>query len=135
MTINVQGSGTSPTYRNTGPGTVDVVASATLRIENIVDTSEVRIVDRDTNPDTILAGVETVGTTPVGVDGVTVSSDPNNAGRFVVEYSYDQADAPINSRIVVMNLDYVHFSQNLTLPTTGQSLFVSQRLDRNFTNP
>ena len=132
--LNVNLNGTSNATTSTG-STVNYIASATLTIENIVDTSEVRIVDRDTNPDTILAGVESVGTTPSGVDGVTVSSDPNNAGRFVVEYIYSQSDAPINSRIVVMNLDYVHFSQNLTLPTTGQSLFVSQRLDRNFSNP
>lgn len=132
--LDVNLTGTSNPSTSTG-STVNYIANATLTIENIVDTSEVRIVDRDTDPDTILAGVETVGTSPVGVDGVTVSADPNNAGRFVVEYSYSQSLAPINSRIVVMNLDYIHFSQNLTLPTTGQSLFVSQRLDRNFINP
>jgi len=135
LTINVIGGVTIPSYRNEGSGAVAVIASATLTIENIIDTSEVRIIDRSTSPNTELAGVESVGTIPSGVSGVTVSSDPNNAGRFVVEYNYDQSDAPIDSRIVVMNLDYIHFSQNLSLPSSGQTLFVSQVADRNYSNP
>lgn len=132
LTINVTG-GTAPTYRNTGAGTVSVVASVTYTITNLIDQSEVRIVDTDTN--TILAGVEAVGSTPVGVDGVVVTSDPNASGRFRVAYSYNQTDAPINAKIVVMNFDYIHYSQSVILGTQADGLLVSQTIDRNYFDP
>lgn len=133
LTINVVGNGVIPTYRNTGTGIVKIVAAATFSITNLIDQSEVRIINTDTNA--ILAGVETVGSTPIGEDGVTVSADPNFAGRFKVEYNYNQSDAPINAKIVVMNFDYIHFSQAVVLGTAGGELLVSQSLDRNYVDP
>ena len=132
LTINVVG-GIAPSYRNTGPGSVAIVASVTYTVTNVIDQSEVRIIN--TTLDTILGGVETIGATPVGVDNVVVDADPNNAGRYRVRYSYNQTDAPIAARIVVMNLDYIHLSQNVTLGTAAGELLVSQQLDRNYINP
>lgn len=133
LTINVASGVSSPTYRNIGPGTVVIQQSVSYFITNIIDQSEVRLINTDTN--TIIAGVETVGTVPVSVDNVVVDADPNNSGRFRVRYDYNGADAPINIRIVVMNLSYIHLSQNVVFTASGGELFVSQIIDRNYINP
>jgi len=133
LTINVAAGITPPTYRNTGPGTVSIVQSVNFIVSNVIDESEVDIIDRDTG--TQLATVETIGASPTGVSNLTIASDPNNAGRFQATYTYSGADAPINAKIVVMNFDYQHYAQNVTLGTSDGGLLVSQIIDRNYLDP
>ena len=134
LTINVTDGAASPTYRNTGPGTVSIVQSVNFIVSNVIDGSEIDIIDRDTG--TQLATVETIGASPTGVSSnLTIASDPNNAGRFQATFSYSGADAPINAKIVVMNFDYQHYAQNVTLGTSDGGLLVSQIIDRNYLDP
>lgn len=132
LTINVSPGADSPTYRNTGPGTVIVQQVVVFRVTNIIDASEVRFVNTTTGD--IYAGVESVGVSPTGLDGVTVDADPNNAGRFRVTRSYVYS-SNIPTRIVVMNYGYIHYSQAVTLSNSDDSLLVSQTIDRNYANP
>ena len=133
LTINVQDGVAAPTYRNTGPGTVIVQQSVTFIVSNVIDGSEVDIIDRDTG--TQLATVETIGASPVGVNSLVVAADPNNAGRFQASYAYSGSDAPINAKIVVMNFDFQHYAQNVTLTSSDGGLLVSQIIDRNYLDP
>lgn len=130
VTINVT-SGDAPTYRNGTSATTSVVSSASYVVSNVIVGSEVRFIDVS-SPITELAGVENAGGSPEGISNVTVANDPDNTGRKTVTYTYDQADAPISARIVVQHVDYIYISNNVTLPTTGGSLFVSQVADRNY---
>lgn len=133
LTLNVAAGITPPTYRNTGPGSVLIVQSVDFVVSNLIDGSEIDIIDRDTG--TQLATCETVGSSPVGEVNLTVAADPNNAGRFQATYSYSGADAPINAKIVVMNFDYQHYAQNVVLGSTDGGLLVSQIIDRNYRDP
>ena len=133
LTINLAAGISSPTYRNTGPGTVLIVQSVSFVISNVVDGSEIDVIDRDTG--TQLATVETIGASPVGVNSLVVAADPNNAGRFQASYAYSGSDAPINAKIVVMNFDYQHYAQNVTLGSSDGGLLVSQIIDRNYLDP
>ena len=118
LTINVAG-GTTPTYYNTGLGTVTVIAGATLTINNLVANTEIRI--HRSSDGAALDGIE---------DAIT--ADPDNAGRFKFDYAYTVNQAIY---IQVINLQYEILKVNYTLDGTDQKLQVSQRYDRNYDNP
>jgi hypothetical protein len=128
ITINIVG-GAAPTVRNGAGASTNVVNAVTFTVTNIIDQSEVRIVRQSDL--VILAGVETVGSSPVDLDGVTVSADPDNAGRFRVVYSYNHtADVPIF--VIVFNVSFQAIYQSATLRSTNSSLLVSQIQDRQY---
>jgi len=140
VTINVSG-GDSPSVRNvtnTTASTTEVVASSNLVIKNIEPDSEVRIYDTGTDPDTELGGVETIGTsTPsnsVVVIDTTEFGTPTNP-KYTLTYTYNQSDAPISASIVVMNFDFQHLKQPITLDADGVEVPVFQTVDRNYFNP
>lgn len=129
VTINVSG-GNSPSVRNvtnvTG-STTEVVASASLVIRNIEPDSEVRLYNTDTAEE--LSGVEVIGsTTPINGSVTPVGN------RYNYSYDYNQADAPINAKIVVMNFDFQHLVQELVLDADGVETVISQIQDRNYIN-
>jgi hypothetical protein len=121
VTINVSG-GTYPYYRN-GPGsTTTIVQSVNWYFEiqdqdgNIVNTAEFRIYDSNNNE---LYGVETS-------DGTEL-------------YSFDGALSGTSARIVVHDLDYIHFTQTLIHPSTSNTAAAPVVLtlvgDRVYDNP
>lgn len=139
VTINVSG-GNSPSVRNVTnitASTTEVVASANFIIRNIEPSSEVRIYDVGADPDIELAGVETIGTsTPsnsVVVVDTTEFGTPSNP-KYTLTYTYDQADAPISAAIVVMNFDFQHLRQTITLDADGVDVPIFQIDDRNYIN-
>jgi prolyl oligopeptidase PreP (S9A serine peptidase family) len=123
---------------NTTASTTEVVASSNLVIKNIEPDSEVRIYDTGTDPDTELGGVETIGTsTPsnsVVVIDTTEFGTPTNP-KYTLTYTYNQSDAPISASIVVMNFDFQHLKQPITLDADGVEVPVFQTVDRNYFNP
>lgn len=133
VTINVT-SGDSPTYRNGTSASTTVVASSTYYISNVIAGTEVRIIVGSSSP-VELAGVESIGVSPEGLSNCTTEADPDNAGRYRVVYTYNQADAPIAATIRAVANEYVVVEQNVTIPVAGGSLLISQRLDRNYNNP
>ena len=134
ITINVTG-GTSPSIRNTAGSTTIVISTVSLRINNIVANSELRIYNTDTDQE--LSGVETIGvTTPTNGTVTPVGN------RYSYTYDYNQADAPINAKIVVMNIQgdgnsttgFQHLVQELVLDADGVETVISQIQDRNYIN-
>jgi hypothetical protein len=137
VTINVTG-GNSPSVRNGATGspgsTTTVVSSSDFFVTNVLPGSEVRIID-NLSPENERGGVENAGESPEGLNNVTVDDDPDNSGRKRIKLTFDQADAPLNIRVVVQKLDYIYISQDIIVPASGGSLLVSQVFDRNYSNP
>lgn len=136
LTINIGSGVTTPpsTFTATNSNQVFFANPKTLEISNIIDGSEVRILTT-ANPPVELAGVETVGSSPTGLNGVTVSSDPDNLGRFVVTYSYQYGAADIPVNVAVFNTGYQPIYQSKVLKNENGSLLISQTIDRSYRNP
>ena len=114
LTINVGAGYTTPTYYNTGPGTVNVVSGqVTLTLTGLVANSEVRIYTAGTT--TELDGVENSGTT------------------FAYTYTYVAATTV---DIVVHKADYKYLRiEDFLLGSGDASLPIQQIFDRNYSNP
>ena len=114
LTINVAAGATTPTYRNTGPGAVSVVAGqVSLTLTGLIAGSEVRIYTAGTA--TEVAGIE---------DSTT---------SFVYTYTFVPS---LLVDIVVHNVQYQYLRiSNVELGAADASLPIQQRFDRNYSNP
>lgn len=131
MTINITNDGTVPSIRTAG-ATVTVVNAKTFQVTNIVDGTEIRIYRQSDMIE--LAGAETVGASPSGLNNVTVDADPDNAGRYRVTYVYGYtSDTPVY--VVAHHLSYQYLRQSVTLKATDGSLQIAQIVDRQYSNP
>jgi hypothetical protein len=101
----------------------------TFVVTNIIDGSEVRIYKQSDLSE--LGGAENVGASPSGLSNVSVASDPDNAGRYKVTYSYAYtADIPIY--VVVFHVSYQALRPAAVLKSTDGSLQVAQITDRQY---
>lgn len=137
LTISVVGNGVSPTYRNTGGGTVSVVASKNLTISGIEPDTELRIYTytdiADPNTYTELAGAENINTVPTSSSFDTVITDPNDSTKFAATKSYDSSGGDFGVVLVAHNLDFIFFRESFTLSSTENTSFtVFQIGDRNY---
>lgn len=122
VTINIT-DGTTVTVRNGASATTTVNATVTLTLTGMKDNSEVRVYDSfDTTPPystpNELAGIEnaTAGTTD--------------------DRSFAFSATPGNTiYIKVFNVDWLFDTLTLVVPSTSQSIPISQRTDRVFDNP
>lgn len=131
MTINITNGGNTPSIRTAG-ATVTVSNSKTFTVTNVVENSEVRIYRASDLVE--FGGVENVSASPSGVSNVTVSSDPDNIGRFRVAYSYGYTvDTPIF--VVVLHNSYQALRPSFTLKSVDTALQVTQIADRQYLNP
>lgn len=131
MTINITNGGNTPSIRTAG-ATVTVANSKTFTVTNVRENSEVRIYRASDLVE--FGGVENVSASPTGVSNVTVSADPDNAGRFRVAYSYAYtADTPIF--VVALHNNYQALRPAFTLKSTDTSLQLTQIADRQYLNP
>jgi hypothetical protein len=129
ITINATNNSNVATFINTNGGSTVIVNAKTFIVTNIIENSEVRILRQSDNVE--LGGVENVASTPTDPVNVSVSADPDNAGRFRVSYTYGYtADIPI--WVVVFNVEYQPIFQNATLRATDGSLLVTQIGDRQY---
>jgi hypothetical protein len=121
LTINVAATGSTPTYKNDGSGTVSVVAGQkTFTVEGLELNTEVTIVTANTT--TVLHHTENAST-----------SDGN--GKYKITYAHS-GGASVD--VLVHHVDYVpdvNNSYNITLPSTDSSVKVNMTLDGNYENP
>lgn len=131
MTINITNGGNTPSIRTAG-ATVTVTNSKTFTVTNITANTELRIYRQSDMVE--LAGAEIVGSSPSGVSNLTIASDPDNAGRYTAEYSYEYTtDTPIY--VVAHSLAYQWLRQSAVLKSTSSSLQIVQLIDRQYENP
>lgn len=134
LTINVSGTA-NPSTSSSSQGTVTYVNAKTFSVTNVVLDSEVRIYRASDLVE--LGGCENAnitGTPAQGLNNVTVTADPDNAGRYVVSYAYNYTgDIPIF--VVVLNNSYQALRPAFTLRSTSSSLQVTQVADRQYLNP
>lgn len=129
VTINILNGGDGPTVRNGTGATTTVNNPISFTITNIISDSEVRLLDQSDLSE--LAGAESVSDTPTGVNGLTISQDPNDATRYQVTYNYNySADLPIYIVIFVENRLPIY--QSFTLGSTDSSFFATQTIDRQY---
>jgi hypothetical protein len=137
LTISVGGIGVAPTVRNTGAGTVSIVSSKILTVNNILVGTELRLYSytdiNDPNTYTELAGIESIGTVTGGDSGFTTPVLAN--GVYSTTLSYDTAAGDIPVILVAHALTSEFFRETLTLSSTENTSFtVFQIGDRQY-NP
>lgn len=112
-----------------------------FQITGLKDGTEVRIYNSNTLAE--IAGVEDmtggVGTsTNASVGQVFISgSTDNNTFRFNYNFANDFSSTPVPIFVIIMNLGYLHIRLD-TLPdltVSGQSIPVTQTIDRNYNDP
>lgn len=110
ITLNIT-NGTIPTFKSDG-ATVNIVASVTVTLTNLVDGTEVRVYD--TGDDSEIAGIESTsgGTWPFS------DAPANDVYIRIFKPSYYPADI----------IDFI-------IPATATSIPISQVFDRNYENP
>ena len=129
LTINVSGTANPGTSSATNSNTVTFVNTKTFIVTNIIDGSEVRIFRQSDLVE--LGGAELVGASPSGLSNVSVSSDPDNAGRYRMSYSYNYvSDVPVY--VVCFHVNYQALRPAATLKSTDSSLQVAQITDRQY---
>lgn len=133
VTITLINGSNATTFVNTGVGASTVINTPrTFSITNLIEGSSVRIVKQSDM--SILAEADTVGAVPAGLTGITVSSDPLNAGRYVASYEYNYTTAtPVFVIITSDNYQMIYTTSNLV--NDDSSLQVSQVIDRQYSNP
>ena len=130
MTINIINGGSTPSIRTAG-ATVTVSNSKSFRITNIEANTEIRIYRQSDMVE--LGGADIVGPTPSGVNNVTVDSDPADATKYRVSYSYNYTvDTPIY--VVAHSLQFQWLRTNFTLTSENSSLQIAQIRDRQYQN-
>lgn len=128
MTISITGGGNTPSIRTAGAN-VTIQNAKSFTVTNIRENSEVRILRQSDSVE--LGGAENISASPTGVTNLSVSADPDNAGRFRVIYDYGYTvDVPIF--VVVFNVDYQPIYQSTSLKSTDTSLLVTQIADRQY---
>jgi hypothetical protein len=132
VTLNITNGGSTPTVRNGTGASTNIVNTKVFTVTNIIEGTEVRIFR--TSDSVELAGAEIVGASPSGLSNVTVSTDPDNPGRFRMEYSYGYT-SDTNVFIMAVHNSYLILRQNAVLRSTDGSLLISQIADRQYSNP
>lgn len=134
LTINVLNGVASPTYRNEGGGSVVVVSTRLLTVQNIESNTELRLYTytdiNDPTTYTELVGGEAIGTSN---GGFTVSSDPDNTGKLRAQYDYDISGGSTNTVLVAHNVNFEFFRSSLILDSTQATTFkLFQVADRQY---
>ena len=128
---NVNGSNAT-TFTNTNGGSTVIVEPFTFEVSNIISGTEVRILRQSDLVE--LASAEVVSATPSGVSNATISSDLDNAGRYVLTYNYDYStDIPVF--VVIYNTQYKALRVPFVLKGTDSVLQAAQQFDRQYQNP
>jgi len=136
FTINVDGSVASPTYRNTGAGTVVLTGpDRNFTLTGLKDQTEVRLIEAATRSS--IAGVETVaGGVGTGVDNgsgtVSVSGTTDNN---TFNYAYQFSASTNILAAVISGSTYEMLYLDSSLQDSDKSIPVQQQIDRNYNNP
>jgi hypothetical protein len=131
VVINATNGSNVSTFINTAGGSVTINNAKTFTISNITNNTEIRIFRISDLAE--LAGAENVGSSPSGLNNITVASDPINAGRYTATYSYNYVgDIPIY--VVAMSLQYQWLRQTTALTSTSTTFQISQIIDRQYSN-
>lgn len=140
LTINVAASVTnSPTYRNTGPGTVVIAVSYDFVVRNIRRYSELRIFREENDASkswTEVAGVETLDhPTSTSVNNLVGIANTADGTFFRATYQHDGTWG--NTVIVVMgdptlgSTRWQYYKADYELAAENESFQVQQIVDRN----
>lgn len=127
--INASNGSNVSTFINTNGGSTTINNTKTYVVTNIEPDTEIRIFQQSDLSE--LGGADIVGPTPSGVNNVVVASDPNNAGKYQVTYSYSYSgDIPIY--VVAHSLTFQWLRISSILGATGGSLQIVQQIDRQY---
>lgn len=125
LTINVAVGYTSPTYYNTGTGTVVIVSSVTLTVGGVRSASDIYIYK--TSDKSLLASADPVS--------VTDGSPINGVQYYKLDYAYDTALSGTDVQVKVFNLGYQNERIDYVLTSGDARIGIQQRIDRNYNNP
>ena len=134
LTLQVASGTSVPTVHNiaASPGTLSVVQTVNYTIENIRSGTNLQLIEDNGGTLTTIGGVDNVSASPSGVDsGFTVSTDPNNAGRFRVVYQYGYS-ADRNIYVAAVNVDFQSVYLSDVLGNTDDSIRITQITDRQY---
>lgn len=131
VVINATNGTNVSTFINTAGGSVTINNAKSFTISNITNNTEIRIFRQSDLVE--LAGAENVGSSPSGLNNLSVASDPDNVGRYTATYSYNYTgDIPIF--VVAMSLQYQWLRQSTSLKSTNATFPINQLIDRQYSN-
>lgn len=134
LTLQVASGTSVPTVDNVAAsaGTLSVVQTVNYTVENIRSGTNLQLIEDNGGTLTTIGGVDNVSASPSGVDsGFTVSTDPNNAGRFRVVYQYGYS-ADRNIYVAAVNVDFQSVYLSDVLGNTDDSIRITQITDRQY---
>lgn len=132
LVYNQTGTANAATSLSTNSNIVVIQNIRVLTINNLIAGTKVRIYTQSAY--TLLASVDAVSDTPTGLNNISVTTDPVNAGRYLITYNYAYT-VDTDIYIVVFNLGYVAQRLASTLTNLGVTVQVSQSVDRQYLNP
>ena len=132
LIYNQTGTANAATSSSTNSNIVVIQNIRVLTINNLILGTKVRIYTQSAY--TLLASVDSVSDTPTGLNNISVTADPVNAGRYLITYNYAYT-VDTDIYIVVFNLGYVVLRLASTLTNIGVTVQVSQAIDRQYLNP
>jgi hypothetical protein len=132
LVYNQTGTANAATSLSTNSNTVIIQNIRVLTINNLIEGTKVRIYTQSAY--TLLASADVVGASPSGLNNISVTNDPVNAGKFLITYNYAYT-VDVDVYIVVFSLGYVALRLASTLTNTGVTVQVSQAIDRQYLNP
>tara|TARA_R110002153_G_scaffold254134_1_gene412466 strand:- start:4008 stop:5570 length:1563 start_codon:yes stop_codon:yes gene_type:complete len=119
VTASIAGGGGAVTVRNSAGSTTLILNQTAVTVANLKDNTEVRVLSGSTFPQVELAGIENA------TDGTT----NNRSFTFTL-------DAGVVVDIAYISLAYQNErTNNFTIPGVDTTIPVSQRIDRNYSNP
>jgi hypothetical protein len=125
ITVSNTDGGNANSFTATGGGTVTFVNAKTLTINNIEEGTELRIYSytdvNDPTTYTEVVGAETVGASPVSSTFSSITTDPDNSGKYLAVYGYDAGAGDIPTILVAHNLDFKFFRVPLLLKSSENS--------------
>jgi hypothetical protein len=132
LVYNQTGTANAATSIATNSNTVIIQNIRVLTINNLIEGTKVRIYTQSAY--TLLASADVVGASPSGLNNISVTADPANAGKFLITYNYAYTE-DVDIYIVVFSLGYVALRLTSALTNSGATVQVSQAIDRQYLNP
>jgi hypothetical protein len=132
LVYNQTGTANAATSIATNSNTVIIQNIRVLTINNLIEGTKVRIYTQSAY--TLLASADVVGASPSGLNNISVTADPANAGKFLITYNYAYTE-DVDIYIVVFSLGYVALRLASVLTNNGATVQVSQAIDRQYLNP
>jgi hypothetical protein len=126
------GTSGATTSTATNSNTVTLETMRSLKITNISDGSQIKVLKKSDL--SVLASADVVGSSPSGLDNITVGNDPVDLGKYTATYEYPYTGSD-SVYVVVFKPGHIPLRPEFVLTSNNTQLRVDQQIDRQYANP